>query len=691
MPFAYSQSLNSLDDRSVSSPQIDSPQTNLIEQLLITPSFETAQDINRPNAPVRPNERPAEPLPHTSPTDIPPDPLENESSVTNIQSSETLDEQLCLTSVEPDTSEQLQIQYFELKLQGEEEQGEEEQTNITESQALDSGQIEALQELCLPFLPSKHDEGLRLNAILEPGETPWEFSLEQIFQISTAVANFYSEQGYRTSGAVIDFRNPSDEPISLEELRSQSEPVIARIEVIEGELEKIQVCLESESETISEDSDSETETQVSTPPICDFRLDDYVTDRLGVRPEHPLNVTRLQEHLQLLQLNPRIDQISATLAAGAKPGNTRLLVMVQPADVWSLRTTFDNARPPSVGSLQRQLALSKTSLLLPGDNWNATYLNTDGSNAFDTSYTFPLNASDGSFSLRYSRTGSSIIDSPFDRLDIESNSQVYEATIRQPFLQTVINPAPEEENKSPAFHEAAVGITGYLRDSRSELLGEPFPLSRGAEDDGRIRVVALRLFQDWTRRSANQVLAARSQFSFGLDTLDATSNEFDFLPTSNFFAWRGQIQWVRLLGASDRLFVSRLVSQIADRTVFSSEQFAAGGANTVRGYREDLLQSDNGLLASVEARLPLKRFQFAGQRTTFQVIPFIDVGYGWNNSGISEPDPSTLASIGLGLQLLQGDRFSARLDYGIPLISGDTGGDSWQENGVHFSLTFNPL
>ena len=58
---------------------------------------------------------------------------------------------------------------------------------------------------------------------------------------------------------------------------------------------------------------------------------------------------------------------------------------------------------------------------------------------------------------------------------------------------------------------------------------------------------------------------------------------------------------------------------------------------------------------------------------------------------LENPDPNTLASVGLGLRWLQGDRFSARLDWGIPLISAESDGRSLQEDGVYFSLFYNPF
>jgi hemolysin activation/secretion protein len=74
-----------------------------------------------------------------------------------------------------------------------------------------------------------------------------------------------------------------------------------------------------------------------------------------------------------------------------------------------------------------------------------------------------------------------------------------------------------------------------------------------------------------------------------------------------------------------------------------------------------------------------------------QVIPFVDFGVAWNNSNRDNPDPNTLASVGLGLRWTQGDRFTARLDWGIPLVPVESRDNTWQENGLYFSLIYNPF
>lgn len=179
------------------------------------------------------------------------------------------------------------------------------------------------------------------------------------------------------------------------------------------------------------------------------------------------------------------------------------------------------------------------------------------------------------------------------------------------------------------------------------------------------------------------MLAARSQFSFGLDVFNATTN--DNAPDARFFSWRGQAQWVRLL-APDTIVLIRAEAQLADRALVPLEQFGLGGQRTVRGYRQDLLLTDNAFSASAELRYPILQAPQLGG--VLQITPFVDYGTVWNSSGNSDSDPNNLVSVGLGL-LWQSNRLNARFDWGIPLVSVDSRDeDSLQEKGLYFSIVY---
>ncbi|MBE9053007.1 ShlB/FhaC/HecB family hemolysin secretion/activation protein [Nostocales cyanobacterium LEGE 11386] len=460
-------------------------------------------------------------------------------------------------------------------------------------------------------------------------------SLAEVFQARAQITELYINKGYITSGAYIP-------PQTIKS-------GVIKIQVVEGKLADIQI----------------TGTQ---------RLNsNYVRSRLAIATSSPLNRQSLLEALQLLQLNPLIENLSAELSAGLRPGESILQVEIKEAKTLSAQVILDNKRSPSVGSFRRRLQLNEANLLGLGDNLSLNYTNTDGSNALDASYTLPLNPHNGTLTFNFGTASSNVIERPFNILDIQSSSRYYEVTFRQPLVQT-------------PTQEFAFGVTASRRESEATYVEEervPFP-ALGADEQGRTRISALRFFQEWTTRNSREVIALRSQFNLGIGALNATINAD--APDSRFFAWQGQAQWVRLL-APETLLLLRANTQIASRALLPLEQVGLGGVDSVRGYRQDLLLTDNIALASAEVQIPILRLPEI--ESLLQVTPFIDFGIAWNNSLRNNPDPNTLAAVGLGLQWSQGGRFTARLDWGIPLVPIDSQENTWQENGLYFSLLYN--
>lgn len=451
----------------------------------------------------------------------------------------------------------------------------------------------------------------------------------------SVVSQLYISKGFITSGALIP-------PQTLA-------GGVVRILVLEGKLESINV-------------------------VGTSRLNsNYVRRRLVLATRGPLNEQRLLEALQLLQLSGQVANISAELQAGSRPGVNLLLVRVKEAKTFQAGIFTDNSRSPSVGSWRRGVEVREANLSGLGDNASLIYTNTQGNNAVDLSYTLPVNARNGTLSFNASRSKSNIVEKPFDGLDIEASSRTYELTYRQPIVQT-------------ARTEIAIGIGAGRRESDTSLLGEDFPLSPGADARGRTRVSTLSLFQDFTQRGERDVLAARSQFNLGVSAFGATASSSE--PDGQFLTWRGQLQYVRLL-APQTLLVVRSEMQLAGGQLLPIEQFGLGGPDTVRGYRQDALLADSGLFASAELRYPILRT--GDKKGVLQVTPFVDAGNVWNSGGRVALEANTLLSAGLGLRWQYGERWNARLGWGIPLIGIKSGDRSWQERGLYFSVEFKPF
>ncbi|NER97195.1 MAG: ShlB/FhaC/HecB family hemolysin secretion/activation protein [Symploca sp. SIO1B1] len=473
-----------------------------------------------------------------------------------------------------------------------------------------------------------------LAAVLEPF-TKQAISFTELLQAQEAITELYRDQGYITSGAFIPPQSLQEDTIT--------------IQVVEGEVEAITIK----------------NTRRLNPS--------YIRSRVELGTTTPLNQEQLIEQLQLLQLNPLIENLQVELAAGSSPGKSILEVTIEEASAFATELSLDNQRSPSVGSLRRRLQVSHGNLWGFGDRFDFSFFNTEGSNSLENiSYSFPINPRNGTIALSHSRGISNVIEEPFNILDIESKSRTYELTYRQPLSQT-----PTEE--------LVLGLTASRQEVQT-LLGiddiGPFPLSDGADDNGAIKISAVRFFQEYSKRNSQEIFAARSQFSFGLGVFDATINESE--PDSEFFSWRTQAQYLRLLTSDITLFL-RSDLQWSNEPLVALEQFSLGGHFNVRGYRQGLLLADKGLFTSAEVRATVLRIP--EWNISLQLAPFFDFGTVSNNSN-NGLELSNLYSLGLGLRFSLGNSFLATLDWGIPLVEVDNTGNSLQEQGLYFTMKY---
>jgi hemolysin activation/secretion protein len=470
-----------------------------------------------------------------------------------------------------------------------------------------------------------------------------DISIAELFEIRSKITELYLSKGYVTSGAIVP-------PQTI----GRADGVV-EIQVIEGRVESIEVKGNS-------------------------RLNaEYVRSRIARYTGEPLNQQQLLMGLQLLRLNPLINNVRAELAAGLQPGSSILTVEIGEAPIWYSQISVDNHRSPSAGTDRRQVQVRNSNVFGWGDSASVAYTNTDGSNGIDLNYQTPLAPQNTRLSFSYGSSSSKVIEAPFNILDIKSKSSYYEASIQHLIIQT---PTQELE----------VGFVISNRQSQAQLLDDiPFP-SAGADLNGQTKLSAVRLVQSYTQRNEREVFAARSQFSLGVDAFGSTINGSTSLtasskaPDSQFFAWRGQAQYVKLL-APDSILLVRGDVQVADRAMLPLEQFGLGGVDSVRGYRQDALLADSGVFASTEARFPVARF---GKDSSLQITPFVDFGTVWNNSS-EKLARTTLLSTGLGLRYQFSDRLTAKVEWGIPLISLEGSKRTWQENGIYFSVVYNPF
>ncbi|GAP96799.1 ShlB/FhaC/HecB family hemolysin secretion/activation protein [Leptolyngbya sp. NIES-2104] len=462
---------------------------------------------------------------------------------------------------------------------------------------------------------------------------------EDLIELRSQITQLYIREGYVTSGAFLVNGQTFDPKV----------PNVVRIRIVEGILERIEI---DGLRRIPEG---------------------YIVSRLNQATQTPINQERLRNALILLQLDPLFAQVNAELTAGTAPDRSILRVRLTEAPAFRAGVGFDNYQSPSVGELQGTAFVRHENLLGWGDRIVAEFGRTGGLSLYDINYAVPLSPTNTTLNLRYSNNRSVITEAPFDDLGIRSRAETISAGIRQPIV------------RSPQV-EVGLGVSLDLRRSRTFLLDDiPFSFSEGPED-GRSNVTAIRFFQDWIDRTLpNRVIAARSQFSFGIDAINATVN--DSGTDAKFFSWLGQVQWVQRLAnqPNSPVLLARLNAQLTPDSLLSLERFSIGGVDSLRGYRQNEIVTDNGVTGLVEVRIPVSR-----NPSIVQLQPFLEFGTGWNNR-TDNPDPQWLASLGLGVQWQITPSVLLRVDYGVPLIQVQDERNAIQDRGFYFSIRYNPF
>ncbi len=414
-------------------------------------------------------------------------------------------------------------------------------------------------------------------------------------------------------------------------------------------------------------------TDINVAGTSHFRPE-YFSSRLARASEAPFNITDLEQEQQILLQDPLIRRLNIQILPGLVPGEARLDADVSEASRYSLFAQVADDQSPTVGEIRGQLQGSLANIVGVGDLLTANYGRSGALNDGFVGYSVPIASDDTRFSLRFDKNGNVVVTPALVPLDISSSYSSVGVGLSRPFYRTA------EQNLT-------LGVSLERREEQTFLLGMPFDFEAGSKN-GYTNVTALRFSQSWLDRNAEHALALRSTFSVGLGAFGATVVDTT-LPSSRFFVWLGQGQYVQRIW-NDIEGVVRADLQLSDRPLFQIEQFALGGIDTVRGYREYLTVTDDAVLASAELHVPIGKLRLPYLARTdgdglVQLVPFYDFGQGWN-VGRPTPFPPNISGVGAGLRWYLGAGITAEFYYGHALRNVSVG-NSLEDKGIYFRIT----
>lgn len=219
-----------------------------------------------------------------------------------------------------------------------------------------------------------------------------------------------------------------------------------------------------------------------------------------------------------------------------------------------------------------------------------------------------------------------------------------------------IHPLPTVENY---FHSITLGVDYKDFNETTALLGAD-------SFNTPVSYLPFTVGYDGTLQGKEHLSQMNLGVNFSVRGLGNDVDEFAnkrFLAMSDYAYLKADFKHTHKLPGGFGAF-ARLQGQFASGPLISNEQFAVGGADSVRGYLESNSLGDDGAMVSLELRSPSVAKYLNDKVNELYAFVFADAGHVRIQKPLpAQEDEFNLASVGAGLQLKGAGGFSGGLDY----------------------------
>lgn len=373
----------------------------------------------------------------------------------------------------------------------------------------------------------------------------------------------------------------------------------------------------------------------------------------GPESGDPILIEPLESRLLRLSDIPGV-AISSTLAPGAEPGTSDLIVDIAPGRRVSGFVDADNAGNPYTGENRVGGMVNVNNLLGRGDVASLRLL-TSGSG---------LKYGLASYQMMFGRATAGVA---YSHLDYELGEQF------EPLGATGTAKIASVFGSVPWIRSRDTNLyTGLSFEHRR--FEDRIALFPGADRDAEADVLGLSLYGDHsdqlggggtTRYLVNLSVGSLDILTPAARAIDAATARTDGNYTKLWF------NVSRLQHITDTLSLrGSITGQLASRNLDPSEKFVLGGMDGVRGYPQGEGFGDEGLLASLEASQLLSRAS-AHIPGDLHLLGFVDAGHITINKDpwFAGDNSRTLSSAGVGLSWGDPGNFLVRTYYAWSLGS----------------------
>jgi hemolysin activation/secretion protein len=367
------------------------------------------------------------------------------------------------------------------------------------------------------------------------------------------------------------------------------------------------------------------------------------------------NFNQAQQQLTDLNREQPGRQVVPLLSPGSMPDTMDVTLKVDDSDPWHGSVEVNNDHSADTPDLRTIANVSYNNLWQLGQTISASYIvapqDTRATEVYALSYLAPLNAN---WSLLGSAYKSNSDANTLGGTTVlgKGNAFSFQATDQLPLL-------------GDYTQMVSVGISRKHFDQNITLAG--------ATTEAPLTYYPLTAAYTGQRASDASTSSFTLTGNFGWRGLGSSNTAFDnqrYNATDNFADLHLDMNYVRNL-ADGFALAMRGSAQATDSPLVSSEQFAAGGMSTVRGYLSAEDTADNGAIASVEARTPSIHSWVGAWANDWRFHLFVDSA----RLMLIDPLPDqrgrfTLLSTGVGTQFTVFHYLSGDLEYAYPLRNG---------------------
>lgn len=378
----------------------------------------------------------------------------------------------------------------------------------------------------------------------------------------------------------------------------------------------------------------------------DTTRESYITHRVKLPEGEIPNFHKVDK--DLTRFNSTNDvQLRIVMKAGKVEGTTDYELIATEPQLSVFNVSVDNNGQKSSGEWRESIFYTLNSLTGRRDTLSLGYTHSIGSDAFNASYEIPVSRLGTKVRLDYSTNGTHVKSGTWAH-QMSSHSNYYAATITHPFAVSLTN--------------RSTWALSLSRQSSVNTLMDSYNFADNVTDSAELAFSQLNYGNGFVGYQKHSYTVGR-----GKNKIDDISDKFGLYKFNGF---------ARKYFSHGQSVYARLDAQITStKDLPSAAQYTIGGAYTVRGYREKILDGDAGLSFGLEYSVPLNK--------SMNAFCFFDGGK--IVSSATDLQDKWLLGTGAGIQFNPQKNISSTITLGIPLRR-KINGETYNKTRIHFSV-----